>query len=392
MADYVPYTWTTGDIITAVRLNNLETQYANAKTEFGAGNWTTPTLKAAAAATLSLGANAGTQWRIDTSGHLIPITTGVSNLGAAASKVLSAYITNAYCDQLLLPLTTIDDVLVAGTPNIARGTFDIFAPTGVEDVEWRLFRSTTTTGTRRLIIFKGDGTTATTFQLSFETGVIEKCGGLTGMLGGLSFASGPTYDIASAGAPIRDLYIGGKIWGSRLPMTDNVYDLGSGSFRMRHGYFGGNLYTDGYGKAAKNVMFKAYRNALQSIPASTLTIVAFNAEVFDPNGVYDSASTYTFTPPVAGTYLLQARVIIQTLATGKYVGANMVVGGVNVDYHEQVANTVTGNTHLFLSTIVPLTTSYGVWVNVYHNDTVPRNLNFGSDLVHFEAHLLSSAG
>jgi hypothetical protein len=55
---------------------------------------------------------------------------------------------------------------------------------------------------------------------------------------------------------------------------------------------------------AKGV-FHAYRNAAQAIPVGTgvVTVVAFNAEVFDVSGWHDTA-TGRYTPQVAGWYRL----------------------------------------------------------------------------------------
>jgi len=392
LTEYVPYTWTTGDTITAARLNNLETQYADAKTEFQAGNWTTPTLRAAAATALSLGANAGTQWAIGTSGALYPLINNTYDLGTSTYKVKNAFVMNAYCDQVLLDYINISDILIAGTPNITRGTFDIMPSTGTDNVEWRLFRNVTTTGTRYINIFKGDGTAAATFILNFETGAIEKVGGISGLWGSIIPAAATSYDLGSGSYPFRDFYIGGKIWGSRLPISDNTYDIGSASYRMRHGYYGGNLYIDGYEKAAKNVMFKAVRTTAQSIPASTWTVVQFNVERFDPNGVYDSTTNYKFVPPVAGTYLIIAVVTLQTLPAGKYMDATIEVSGAVEDEQSVPAETVNGFTTVKLSTISQLNAGVTVQVEVYHNNTAAVYTDSSAAHVHFEAHLLSYSG
>jgi hypothetical protein len=52
-------------------------------------------------------------------------------------------------------------------------------------------------------------------------------------------------------------------------------------------------------------VFHAYRNAAQSIPAGTgvVTVVTFNAEVFDVSGWHDT-TTGRYTPQVAGIYRL----------------------------------------------------------------------------------------
>ena len=53
--------------------------------------------------------------------------------------------------------------------------------------------------------------------------------------------------------------------------------------------------------AAKAPSFRAYMNAGQTFTTSTVTVGAFNTEVWDSNSNYDT-STYRFTPTVAGYY------------------------------------------------------------------------------------------
>jgi len=54
--------------------------------------------------------------------------------------------------------------------------------------------------------------------------------------------------------------------------------------------------------------FLVYLNTTQSILNNTLTKVQFNAEDRDPNGWFDSATNYRYTPQAAGIYLLYAAV------------------------------------------------------------------------------------
>jgi hypothetical protein len=54
--------------------------------------------------------------------------------------------------------------------------------------------------------------------------------------------------------------------------------------------------------------FSAYGSALQSIPTTTYTKIAYNTEEFDTNSNYDSTTNYRFTPTVAGYYQVNATV------------------------------------------------------------------------------------
>ncbi len=67
--------------------------------------------------------------------------------------------------------------------------------------------------------------------------------------------------------------------------------------------------------------FRAYRNAVQSIPSDVWTKVNFNAEEFDTNNEFDSASTYKFTPTSQGYYTCSASVHLDGTNGGIYAAA-----------------------------------------------------------------------
>jgi hypothetical protein len=73
--------------------------------------------------------------------------------------------------------------------------------------------------------------------------------------------------------------------------------------------------------------FGASRSTTQTITASTLTTVQLNTEDLDVRGWYDP-STYTWTPLVAGVYLLTAQVSLAsftgTLTVEIYRGATSI--------------------------------------------------------------------
>ena len=77
------------------------------------------------------------------------------------------------------------------------------------------------------------------------------------------------------------------------------------------------LKTDGSGSlsfattsaVANTPLFRAFiTGSDQTIGTGTFTKVAFNAETFDPSGVYDHSTNYRFTPGVAGYYFINAQV------------------------------------------------------------------------------------
>jgi hypothetical protein len=71
----------------------------------------------------------------------------------------------------------------------------------------------------------------------------------------------------------------------------------------------------GGGLTATPGTFLAYLNTTQSITNNTLTKVQFNAEDRDPDGWFDSATNYRYTPQLAGTYLFYAAVSFEPATT-----------------------------------------------------------------------------
>lgn len=97
--------------------------------------------------------------------------------------------------------------------------------------------------------------------------------------------------------------------------------------------------------------FSAYINASQSIPNTTVTKVAFNAEDFDFNGFYDSLTNYRFQPTIAGYYQINFTVYFPTGTIG--VKAFLSKNGVAIRNADAVLNSTT-YTMVQISTIVQM--------------------------------------
>jgi len=59
--------------------------------------------------------------------------------------------------------------------------------------------------------------------------------------------------------------------------------------------------------AAKAPAFRAYMSGAQTFSNNTTTVCAFNTEVFDTNGTYNT-SDYKFTPLIAGFYFFKLQI------------------------------------------------------------------------------------
>lgn len=89
--------------------------------------------------------------------------------------------------------------------------------------------------------------------------------------------------------------------------------------------------------------FGASRSSTQSITASTLTTVQINTEDLDVRGWYDPA-TYTFTPTVAGVYLLTAQVSLASF-TGTFT-VEIYRGATSIAKMEAVRTAATATINL----------------------------------------------
>lgn len=73
----------------------------------------------------------------------------------------------------------------------------------------------------------------------------------------------------------------------------------------------GQFNANGY-KPQQPVIFRANRSAAQTISTATYTKVQFNNVDFDTNSNYDNTTNYRFTPTVAGYYLINSLVSINS--------------------------------------------------------------------------------
>ena len=90
--------------------------------------------------------------------------------------------------------------------------------------------------------------------------------------------------------------------------------------------------------------FKAYRSGTFSIPDSSATKIPFNDDsstgFYDTDSKYDATTNYRFTPSVAGKYLVQAAVGLDSANNAsslecqiKINGTNALISGVVQDYY-----------------------------------------------------------
>ena len=75
----------------------------------------------------------------------------------------------------------------------------------------------------------------------------------------------------------------------------------------------------GAGVAGNGPAFSAYQSSGQTLSSNTWTKISFQTEEFDTANCFDAASTYRFTPNVAGYYQLSGGIAVATSSTYMYL-------------------------------------------------------------------------
>lgn len=109
-------------------------------------------------------------------------------------------------------------------------------------------------------------------------------------------------------------------------------------------------------------VFSAYQGSNQTVSNTTSTVIAYDTETIDTTGTYNPA-TYTWTPTVAGYYLINATVNPAT-GTG-IVTVGIKIGGAT--YPNGGVNSIAGTIPFQVSTIVYLDGATGVQAVSYQS-------------------------
>ena len=125
--------------------------------------------------------------------------------------------------------------------------------------------------------------------------------------------------------------------------TGNVVTTGSSAV-VTQAMLGTNV-------AGNGPAFSAYLSADQTITSSTFTKVQLNAELFDTNSNFDTATNYRFTPLVAGYYQISGGLLVDSSATSMRLaiyknGSNYkTIGRSNLS----IDNTIAGSSVVYLN-------------------------------------------
>ena len=76
--------------------------------------------------------------------------------------------------------------------------------------------------------------------------------------------------------------------------------------------------------AGNGPAFSVYRNANQTVSPATSTKIAFNAEVFDTHGAFDSTTNYRFQPTIAGYYHISAGTTQPNASGSAYIEVDLI--------------------------------------------------------------------
>ena len=130
-------------------------------------------------------------------------------------------------------------------------------------------------------------------------------------------------------------------------LVDTI-DTRSGTSTLTLGSSNAGTIALGSGDVQSNFLqpsFAAKMSASQSIANDTSTKIAYNAEVYDPDSVYDHSTNYRFTVPSgkAGKYFVGASIRSGSITDGKKITMNLFVNGSEVaEHYAQVASSSSG--------------------------------------------------
>lgn len=135
-----------------------------------------------------------------------------------------------------------------------------------------------------------------------------------------------------------------------------------------------------------------YRTTDQSVTTATLTKVQFNAETFDTDGCFDSATNYRFTPTVPGYYAVSWLITGEANASLGAVQARLYKNGTeycNSSYGTPVAG-VEGRAGSSIILHMNGTTDY-LEVFAYISSSSSPRVGGGASETYFSAHLARAA-
>lgn len=208
-----------------------------------------------------------------------------------------------------------------------------------------------------------------------------------------------TFDNAGS-VPAQEIVVSGNAFGAIS--TGNIVDFG----KVNYAYIGDNLFrgsgtTTGiniranaaFVRVGKNQFvgvttpianvgttcvtsgaFSAARGTTQSVAASAFAKVQWNSVDFDDDATYDGVTNFRHTAPVIGKYKYSAMVTLDTLTGGRFMQIQLVKNGVTVIRNVNFTSGATTQQSAVVETAVSMAVGDTMEVQVFHNDTVSRNV------------------
>ena len=154
----------------------------------------------------------------------------------------------------------------------------------------------------------------------------------------------------------------------------------------------GKLITAGGGAGDVSLYrARAFPNSNDSIGDSAFETLKLDAESFDPNANFNTA-TYTYTVPVAGTYLLMAQVsfLSAVVVANKSVGIRILKGGAQMCI-TLIHAAYIADIYALTNNIAALAANDEITVEVYQSFGAAKALSGNTARTFFAVHCLSLA-
>lgn len=152
----------------------------------------------------------------------------------------------------------------------------------------------------------------------------------------------------------------------------------------------GKLITSGGGAGDVSLYrARAYPNSNDSIGNSAFETLKLDAESFDTNANFSTA-TYTYTVPAAGSYLLMAQVcfLSAVVVANKSVGVRILKNGLQMCI-TLIHTAYVADIYALTQNIAALAANDAITVEVYHSFGVAKALSGNTARTFFAVHCLS---
>ena len=134
---------------------------------------------------------------------------------------------------------------------------------------------------------------------------------------------------------------------------------------------------------------RSQRAAAQTMVKSTFDVIEFDTEDYDPSGDMDVATTWDYTVPVTGRYLVTAAATITMATAGKLAMLSIFVDGVEASRGVRFEAHSAMFAGVSVTDVLELTVAEKVDIRIFHDEASDADLSADPESNRFAVHALS---